>query len=207
MSGASQTFEGASSSLGFTFGTLDVIGNLTATLGLAESEQLARIISSPRIVTMNRVEAQISQKGQVVSFKSQSVSGDGDGAVVAQEPVFRDVTLALKVTPQITAEGSVIMDIDVKREFAGSVVGTGGERPINTREAKTKVLVANGQTAVIGGIYQADETNSEQGVPGLRDMPVFGWLFKGRTADKAKNELLVFLTPRILNAKEQGVVE
>jgi type IV pilus assembly protein PilQ len=135
------------------------------------------------------------------------VGATNDSAVVAREPVFRDIVLSLKVTPQITAEGSVIMDIDVKREFPGPVIDGTSDSAINTRQAKTKVLVSNGQTAVIGGIYQSDEGNSESGIPVLKDIPVFGWLFKGKSQTRTKNELLVFLTPRILNAKEQGVVE
>ena len=112
------------------------------------------------------------------------------------------------MTPQITAEGSVILDVNVERQFAGAIVEDRTlARPINSREAKTKVLVPNGQTAVIGGIYQNDETFTEKGVPFLKEIPVLGWLFKSNQQDRNKNELLIFLTPRILNPEEQKATE
>ena len=109
------------------------------------------------------------------------------------------VELVLNVTPQITSDGSVIMDVEVKRQFTGPVLDQMTQaREIRTRSAKTKILVRNGQTAVIGGIYQSDESQIDMGVPLLKDIPVLGWLFKSRTTEKAKNELLIFLTPRIM---------
>ena len=190
-----------------TFGTLDLVGSLTAQLGLAESDRRVKIISSPRIVTMNRVEASINQTTQAASIKQATLATTDTDVVVDQQVTFRDVTLSLKVTPQITAEGSVMMAIEVIRQFIGAAVVSTGDAPINTRQANTTVLVENGQTAVIGGIYQSDETIAENGVPYLRNIPVLGWLFRGEDTTREKNELLVFLTPRILNAKEQGVTE
>lgn len=181
-------------------GMLDVIGDLDATLGLAQADSLVKIISSPRIVTMNKEKSEISQKSQVISITS---SRDTQGNVTST-PKSTDVELKLVVTPQITAEGSVVLEVDLTRQFAGAVADSISlARPINTRQAKTKVLVPNGQTAVIGGIYQSDETETESGVPGLKDVPVLGWLFKSRVEDRTKNELLLFLTPRILNARDQ----
>ena len=95
------------------------------------------------------------------------------------------------------------MNVDVSREFAGAVVEEKTQaRPINSRAAKTKVLVKNGQTAVIGGIYQSDATEGTTKVPWIADVPVIGWLFKSKSMDKQKNELLIFLTPRILAQAE-----
>ncbi|HAG90830.1 MAG TPA: type IV pilus secretin PilQ, partial [Bdellovibrionales bacterium] len=103
------------------------------------------------------------------------------------------------VTPQITSDGVVMMDMDVTREFPGpehnNITRT---RPLNSRTAKTKVLVKDGETAVIGGIYQLDEAVSEDGVPVLKDIPYLGWLFKTKGREKQKNELMIFLTPRIM---------
>jgi type IV pilus assembly protein PilQ len=192
---------GQSASLNLNIGTLDFFGNLNARLGLAQAETMVKVISSPRIVTMNRAPAQISQKGEVISVTR---TRDATGAETAT-PVRTGVDLSLNVTPQITADGSVILDVDVKRQFAGAVAEELTQtRPVNTREAKTKILVPNGQTAVIGGIYQNDETESERGVPWLKEIPVFGWLFKSNIKDRNKNELLIFLTPRVLNAQEQS---
>jgi len=107
--------------------------------------------------------------------------------------------LKLDVTPQVTTDGSVIMKLGVSRQFQGAIVDqAAGSFAVNSREANTKVLVKNGQTAVVGGIYQSDATEGEQGVPGLKDMPLFGWMFKAKDTTKRKSELLIFLTPRIL---------
>lgn len=183
-------------------GTLDFLGNLSAALGLAQSDNMVKIISSPRIVTMNKEKAMISQKGEVITIQSSTLQSGDRSTTASRSPI----ELKLEVTPQITAEGSVVLDVSVLRQFAGAVADDVTKaRPINTREAKTKVLVPNGQTAVIGGIYQSDETESESGVPGLKNVPVLGWLFKSRSQEKLKTELLLFLTPRILNAKDQSV--
>ncbi len=196
-----QTLNAATGALNFHVGYLDIIGNLDATLGLAQSDSLVKIISSPRIVTMNKEKSEISQKSQVIYVQTIK---DPTGATTSS-PKSNDVELKLAVTPQITAEGSVVLDVDLTRQFAGAVADlSSGARPINSRQAKTKVLVPNGQTAVIGGIYQSDETETEVGIPGLKNIPVLGWLFKSRTEDRTKNELLLFLTPRILNAKDQA---
>lgn len=186
----------------FNIGTMDILGNLSAALALAEIDSLAKVVSSPRVVTMNKEKAEISQKGQQVTVTQVR---DQQGNILPQ--VNReDVTLNLTVIPQITADGSVIMEVEVKRQFVGAEVNAEtGARPINTREAKTKILVKNGQTAVIGGIYQSDVTESEAGVPLLKDIPVLGWLFKSKSLDKLKNELLIFLTPKILNTEDMAV--
>lgn len=185
-------------SLGLQFGTLDFLGDLNAMLSLAETDQMAKILSSPRIVTMNREKAEIGQTGEVISIVTIQNGVAGNLSTTENR---QQLNLKLTVTPQITSDGSVIMDMDVIRQFAGPVVNQITQsRPINSRTAKTKVLVKNGETAVIGGIYQVDEVQTDQGVPGLKDIPLLGWLFKSRTKIKQKNELLIFLTPRILAA-------
>jgi type IV pilus assembly protein PilQ len=181
-------------SLSFSLGTLDILGNLSATLNLEEQEGLVKILSSPRIVTMHNEEASISQTQEIPLITSTGTQG-----VIQKNVQYKPIRLNLKVTPNITNDGAVIMKVDVTREFVGNVVDTDTQaRPVNGRTAITKVLVRNGQTAVIGGIYQDDTTNGETKVPWLGDIPVIGWLFKSQTKDNAKNELLIFLTPRIL---------
>lgn len=181
---------------GFQFGTLDVFGTLDATLALAEHDSLAKVISSPRISAMNREKSTIKQEGEnvtVITTRSETT-----GATTATEK-RTPFSLELSVTPQITADGGVIMDLDVKREFLGSEADPITKaRPVNKRSAKTKVMVRNGQTTVIGGIYTSDEIESSDGVPGLKDIPILGWLFKSKSFQRSKNELLIFLTPRIL---------
>ncbi len=182
-------------------GSLEFLGNLNAQLRLAERDELVDIISSPRVVTMNKQRAKISQDSEVVDIATTIEEGTVTTSV-KRTPVI----IELDVLPQITADGSVIMDINVKREFAGAIAEqTTLARPIRKRAAQTRVLVKNGATAVIGGMYNSSENQSENGVPLLKNIPVIGWLFKSRTRDTEKNELLIFLTPRILNLQDQAV--
>lgn len=192
---------GSTLGLGLQIGTFDVFGNLNASLSLAERDSLVRILSSPRIVTMNKEQAQITQQGEQVTVSTTIDNMGTRTRSVQRDPLVLDLT----VTPQITADGSVIMDVQVQRQFAGALVDQETlARAINSRSARTKILVRNGQTAVIGGIYQSDSTEAEEGVPYLRNIPVLGWLFKSRAVDRSKNELLIFLTPRILNNQEMS---
>ncbi|MGE3385839.1 MAG: type IV pilus secretin PilQ [Bdellovibrionales bacterium] len=182
-------------------GRFDLLGDITAALNLAEQDSMVKILSSPRVVTMNKEKSNISQKGQVITVQTLR---DQQGNTT-RNPVRTDFSLNLAVTPQITAEGSVIMDVEVTREFPGAIEDPeSGARPINSRTAKTKVLVSDGQTAVIGGIYSADNTTTEIGVPWLRHIPVLGWLFKSKARADTRNELLIFLTPKVLNIKDQA---
>lgn len=182
-------------------GVLDFFGDIGAALTLAEAEELAKVISAPRISAMNREKSTITQEGENVAIKSTAVAGTSGAtaALISKEEKRTPFKLELSVTPQITADGGVIMDLDVKREFLGPEVDLDTKaRAVNKRSAKTKVLVKNGQTAVIGGIYTSDELEFTNGVPGLRNIPIIGWLFKNRSYERRKNELLIFLTPRIL---------
>jgi len=169
---------------------------------LQESEGLAKVLSSPRVVTLHNEEAVISQT-QELPLITSSVSG----GVVTPSVSFKPIKLNLKVTPNITNDGAVIMKIDVTREFAGPVVDAKTQaRGVNGRSAQTKVLVRNGQTAVIGGIYQDDSSDSENRVPWLGNIPILGWLFKNKTVNENKNELLIFLTPRILGQLDSQAI-
>ncbi len=181
-------------------GTLDVLGDLAATLSLLERDSLVKILSSPRVVAMNREKATITQKGENVTIVNIV-----DNIGTRTKSVKRDpVIIELIVTPQVTADGSVIMDVDMTREFTGPTLDQETQaRAINSRKAKTKIMVKNGQTAVIGGIYQSDQAEAETGVPVLKNIPVLGWLFKSKSKEHSKNELLIFLTPKILNLKDQ----
>jgi len=186
---------------GFTLGSLDFFGDLTASLSLLEVEKLVKIISSPRIVTLDRQEAKIEQTTSFPLFNSTVTPTGG----IQGQTTTQDVKLELTVKPQISADGGIIMDVNITREFPdAAVVGPGGATalPINKRHAQTKVLVENGDTVVIGGIYQSDVTESENGVPFLRKLPIIGALFRQRNVDREKNELVIFLTPRILNREK-----
>jgi type IV pilus assembly protein PilQ len=187
----------SSSAFGFALGTLDMVGSIDATLALLETDEKIKVLSSPRIVTMDNKEASVEQVTQIPIYSVTTTETSIERSVT-----FKDVKLQLVVTPHITAEGGIIMEIDLLREIAGPVDAQGGDtraRPIFTRKAKTSILVDNGQTAVIGGIYQNDVTNSESGVPFLRKIPLIGGLFRARDKTREKTELLIFLTPRVLN--------
>ncbi|RYZ65662.1 MAG: type IV pilus secretin PilQ, partial [Proteobacteria bacterium] len=175
-------------------GTFDIFGDLDANLALAESENLAKVVSAPRVSALNNEPAVIEQTLSTFINKQTIVAG-----VATNSFEKLDTKLQLAVTPQVTGEGNVIMDLTILREFVSGVPTGTAPAPIESRNAKTKVMVRNGETAVIGGVYQSDVIESEAGVPYLRNLPILGWLFKSRSYQNQKNELIVFLTPRIIN--------
>jgi type IV pilus assembly protein PilQ len=178
-----------------TVGTFDVLGDLTALLSIYEREQKIKILSSPKITTLNKEKAHIEATQQVPNIQVLATQGVGTQTNVT----FQDAKLQLDVTPQVTFNSDVIMEVDVSRDVPGASVGDLGTRAINKRNAKTRVMVKDGNSLVLGGIFSQDETFTEGGVPLLKDIPVLGYLFKTKTKEISKNELVIFLTPRILN--------
>ena len=200
-----QGLPGTPNALGsFQIGTLNFFGTLEAQLGLAETESKAKVISAPRVVVMNNENAQIEQTLQVLVAGPPTVTSTGALSPSTYTPI--DTKLTLLVTPQVTTDGDVMMDVTINRDFLGARPA-GGTPDINRRSAKTKVMVRNGQTAVIGGIYQSDMSEGETGIPWIRNIPVLGWLFKNHTTKSAKNELMLFLTPRILTTDKAAPKE
>ncbi|MBN8539716.1 MAG: type IV pilus secretin PilQ [Deltaproteobacteria bacterium] len=191
----SPTLPAANTSVDLRLGTLDFLGDLDAKLALFENESKARIISSPRVITMNAQEATIEQSIQI-AVPTTTVT---TGAPSQVSFTYKPIPTTLRVRPQITSGGDVLMDVSFRREFQSGADG-GAEVPIETRDVRTSVMVKNGQTTVIGGVYQADTTEGESGTPYLRKVPILGWLFKSTTKSSVRNELLVFITPRIINA-------
>ncbi|MCC6277464.1 MAG: type IV pilus secretin PilQ [Oligoflexia bacterium] len=187
--------------LGVSVGTLDVLGDLNATLRLLELERMVKVISSPRIVTLDRAEAKIEQ---TTSFPVFSSSTSTTSNTTSTSVTFQDVRLELKVKPQITIEGGIIMEVSLLREFPDAATELNGSsaRAINKRSAQTQVLVDNGDTIVLGGIYQSDVSEGETGIPWLRKIPLLGALFRQRSTEREKNELVMFLTPRVLNREK-----
>jgi type IV pilus assembly protein PilQ len=187
---------GTSSSFGASLqiGRLNGLGDLAASLLLYEREGIVKVLSSPRIMTLHNEKASIDQQIEI-PIQSVNVSGTTTSSSVT----FKPVKLNLTVVPSITNAGDVLLDVDVSRQFLGDEADpTTRVRPVNTRAAKSKVMVKNGQTAVIGGIYQNDSQNSTTKVPFLGDIPLIGWLFKNNSQKEDKNELLIFLTPRVI---------
>ncbi len=162
-------------------------------LSAAQAEGRGEIISSPRLITANQREATIEQ-GVEIPYQESSSSG-------ATTTQFKKAVLSLKVTPQITPDNRVILDLTVAKDSVGQLVAsaTGGFVPsIDTREIVTQVLVNDGQTVVLGGILETERRDNEQKVPWLGDVPVLGRLFKTTSKTDNKDELLIFVTPRIL---------
>jgi type IV pilus assembly protein PilQ len=162
-------------------------------LSALQAEGNGRIISTPRIVTTNQSEAKISQGVQIPYQESSS-----SGATTTQ---FKDAVLSLTVTPQITPDDRIIMDLNVTKDSVGQNVpsATGGFVPsIDTRSVANKVVVNDGETVVLGGIYETELRESVKKVPVLGDVPGLGYLFRTRSNVNNNAELLIFVTPKIL---------
>lgn len=164
---------------------------LNLELQALEADGKGKLVSSPRIVTADQTKALIEQGTE---FPYQQATSSGATSVA-----FRKANLKLEVTPQITPEGSIILDLDINKDSRGETTAAG--IAINTKHIKTQVLVENGGTVVIGGIFELTESESETKVPLLGDIPAFGNLFKSKSRSTAKSELLVFITPKMISDK------
>ena len=161
---------------------------LNLEISAAESDGRGKIVSSPRIVTADQVKALIEQ-GTELPYQQATSSG-------ATSIAFRKANLKLEVTPQITPEGNIILNVDVNKDSVGRSTANGFA--IDTKHIQTQVLVENGGTVVIGGIYEQSDREDETKVPLLGDIPILGSLFKQKTRTANKSELLVFITPKML---------
>jgi type IV pilus assembly protein PilQ len=162
-------------------------------LSAAQAEGRGEIVSSPRVITANQKEASIEQGVEIPYQESAS-----SGATTIQ---FKKAVLSLKVTPQITPDNRIILDLNVKKDSVGQVIVTSGGvnvPSIDTREIATQVLVNDGQTVVLGGILETERRDDETKVPYIGDVPVLGRLFKTTRKTNNKDELLIFVTPKIL---------
>ncbi|KZE33476.1 type IV pilus secretin PilQ [Crenobacter luteus] len=166
-------------------------GILGLELSAMQAEDKGKIISSPRILTSDRTEAHI-EEGTEIPYQEATSSG-------ATNIAFKKAVLSLKVKPQITPDGNVIMDLQVNKDTPSTKLVVGSTPAVDTKKIQTQVLVENGGTVVIGGIFVQDEGEVENKVPLLGDIPVLGYLFKNKQARKNRRELLVFITPRTVD--------
>jgi type IV pilus assembly protein PilQ len=157
-------------------------------LSALEADGRGKLVSSPRIVTAHNQKALIEQGTE---FPYQQATSSGATSVT-----FRKATLKLEVTPQITPEGNIILDLDVAKDSKGEVTAAGVA--IDTKHVKTQVLVENGGTVVIGGIFELTENDTVTKVPLLGDIPIAGNLFKNTGRNTSKQEMLVFITPKMI---------
>lgn len=164
---------------------------LTLELSAMEADGKGRIVSSPRIITADQTKALIEQ-GTEYPYSVTAPNG-------ATSLAFKKAVLKLEVTPQITPEGNIILDLDVNKDSRGETTSQGVA--IDTKHVKTQILIENGGTVVIGGIFEMEETNQENKIPLIGDVPVVGNLFKSRTKESTKREMLVFITPKVLSDK------
>jgi type IV pilus assembly protein PilQ len=155
-----------------------------------ENNSTGKVVSSPRVLTMDQQAAVVSQ-GTQVPYTSTSTNGTST--------TFQNANLKLEVTPQITPDGTLVLTLDVTKDSLGILTTAG--YAINTKRVKTQALVENGGTVVIGGIYELEENSSENKVPFFGDLPLIGNLFKNNAKSISKKELLVFVTPKIVMDK------
>lgn len=176
----------------FTWGQLDVLGSLSARLLLGEREDKVRVLSSPRVSVLSNEKATIAQTAGLLIPRVE-ITNDGSGSLTRTFDVVQ-VGVTLNVTPQASNEGTVTLDLDITRSFLPRVDATVPDQ----RNAKTKVIVKSGETAVIGGIFESEAREANSGVPGLQNIPILGRLFRGDREGKSKNELVIFVTPTVL---------
>jgi type IV pilus assembly protein PilQ len=184
--GAQGGYEAASFALSLFGATANRFLNLE--ISALEADGRGKIVSSPRLVTADQIKAVIRQ-GTKIPYQKATSSG-------ATSVEFIDATLKLEVTPQITPEGNVILDVEINKDSVGAI--TAGVPSINTKSVKTQVLVENGGTIVIGGIFEQVDRSEEVKVPFLGDVPYLGNLFKTKSRTLNKTELLIFLTPKVV---------
>lgn len=188
---------------GGSFGLAILGANYSVDLELsaAQTEGRSEVISSPRVITANQQEAVIRQ-GQEIGYVTYQNSTGGGGNSGTATVAFKDAVLELKVTPTITADNRIYLLINVTKDaLAGyiTVPGSGQVPTINTSSVNTSALVDNGQTVVLGGIYEINNSDTVVKVPGLGDIPILGALFRQSSRSSTKAELLIFVTPRILS--------
>ena len=184
----------ANATSGFAIGFTSNDLFLTAELSALEASGQGEVVSQPKIITGDKQKANI-KSGTEIPYQEGAASG-------ATTVSFKEAVLSLDVTPNITPDDRILLDLVVNQDSVGDLVpsGTGGLIPtIDTTELTTQVLVGNGETVVLGGVFQNEELTQVQKVPVLGDLPYLGRLFKSTTNKTSKTETLIFITPRILS--------
>jgi type IV pilus assembly protein PilQ len=190
------TFPTSGGTLAFSLFNASLTKILNLELAALESDGIGKVISSPRVITANNVKAKIEDGTEVPYVTTQT-----SGGAVTQTVAFKSAKLSLEATPQITPEGTVRMLLVVKKEEPDWNRAVLGNPPIKSSIVETNVVVDNGGTVVIGGVFITDTSNAVDKVPLLGDIPLIGWLFKYKREEGKRRELLVFITPRIVSDK------
>ena len=179
----------AAAALGLSLGSVDGALNLDVVLSAGEVDGQVKLLSHPRVTTQNNVQAEIVQGDQI------PIQVVANNTVTVQ---FQDAALVMRVTPQITAAETVIMQIEIENGYADFGREINGFPPIVTQRASTTVQVVSGGTTVIGGIFESEQSSQSNRVPALHRIPLLGWLFRSMADRQRTEELLIFLTPRIV---------
>ena len=190
---------GGSLAWGFFKDNFDVFNKIAA----MEKDEKLEVISSPRVMTLDNQEALVEQGTEVPYLKIDTQAGAAAATSLATTE-FKKVTLSLKVIPHVTPDGSVMMDIEAKKDQVSSQLGAGGQPGVDTRKAITKVLVRSGDTVVIGGIYEDTNRDVRNSVPFFGRIPVLNFFFKGTTKKREKTEMIIFITPTIITIPKKS---
>ncbi|TXH61687.1 MAG: type IV pilus secretin PilQ, partial [Thiothrix sp.] len=182
---------GAAGKFGFSILTSDFLLDLE--LSALQAESKGEIIATPRVITSNQTKAVIEQ-GVEIPYQEASSAGNTSTS-------FKKAVLSLEVTPQITPDEHISMDLKVNQDTVGAVYNN--VPSIDTREIQTKVLVENGQTVVLGGVHEENRIKSSTKVPVLGDLPMVGQVFRNTNRSDTKRELLIFVTPKIVDGKSK----
>ena len=187
----------ATGAVGMHLGSIGNSAFLSAKISAAESNSEAKVISAPKITTMDNKPATITQGLQIPVVINNGLQG-----ITTQ---FVNAALQLAVTPHVTADGSVLMDVNITNNSPSGATDSFGVPSVSTKAATTQMLIKDGDTAVIGGIYQRLEKKGMREIPFLSKIPILGWLFKNYTVSDSRSELLVFLTPRVINRRQANI--
>ncbi len=198
LSGATVGAAGGPASVGIALAKLGGGVLLDLELSALESEGRGKIISTPKIITANQQKARI-ETGEEIPYQESTSSG-------ATSTSFKKAVLSLEVTPQITPDKKIIMHLKVNQDKRSAQPAVNREPAIDTRQLETQVLVANGETVVLGGIFEQESANSVEQIPILGNIPIIGAAFRSKSKLDKRKELLIFITPRIVSQKQERVI-
>jgi type IV pilus assembly protein PilQ len=192
----------APNKVSLALGSINGSFNLDAELSALEKDGKVKVLLQPRVVTQNNVQARIARGQEIPYTTTVAPASAGAGTVIQPMPTvqFKTAALTLQVTPRITPADTILLDVDVDNGSAGETQPNGNVA-INTQRAQTKVLVQNGATTVIGGIYSTQENRTDTRTPVLGRIPILGWLFRSESIRETNEELLIFITPRVIRFK------
>jgi type IV pilus assembly protein PilQ len=178
--------------------------NLNLALAALEKDGRIKILLTPRVVTQNNVKARVARGQEIPYTTTVANTANSSNNVIVSQPTptvqFKTAALTMEVTPRITPSETVLLDVDVDNGSPGDKQDN-GNISINTQRAQTRVLVKDGATTVIGGIYSSQTNRTDSRTPVLGKVPLLRWLFKSETQSDEESELLIFITPRIMRVK------